>query len=258
MVSNYVTSGGTAKVTLHYGDLKTNTTYAFRTSAYDGSLYETDWSAWAKFKTRGRAVDIKLPEPNKSAPAVDLDKYQEPQLRTRNRPEVTRAAKDAGKGSETCTDHGQKITCIGVGKPSDSSAKEQQDVANKLRAGSGDLVPWCDDTGVSGGKDYLKRDSACLKWATPIVFKYKVKAPDGNIYNPADAALRLGHRDQARPGVPEVHPAVRAGADGSVHRRARHHRQAGTDHHDPNVQVLPGVHHRRPRVGWLPYVATEG
>lgn len=69
VVSSFVTSGGTAKVTLHYGDLKANTTYAFRTSAYDGSLYETDWSAWAKFKTRGRAVDIKLPEPGKSAPA---------------------------------------------------------------------------------------------------------------------------------------------------------------------------------------------
>ncbi|MEK2474089.1 hypothetical protein [Streptomyces noursei] len=188
VVSSFVTSGGTAKVTLRYGDLKTNTTYAFRTSAYDGSLYETDWSAWSKFKTRGRAVDIKLPEPNKSAPAVDLDKYQEPQVGTRNLPEeVTRAAKDAGKGSETCTDHGQKITCIEVGKPSDLSAKERQDVANRLRASSGGLVPWCNDAGVSLGKDYLKRDSACLKWATPIVFKYLTKAPDGNIYNPADA-----------------------------------------------------------------------
>ena len=38
VVSNFVTSGGIAKVTLHYGDLKANTTYAFRTSAYDGSL----------------------------------------------------------------------------------------------------------------------------------------------------------------------------------------------------------------------------
>ncbi|OKI09369.1 hypothetical protein A6A06_01260 [Streptomyces sp. CB02923] len=188
VVSSFVTSGGTAKVTLHYGDLKANTTYAFRTSAYDGGLYETNWSAWAKFKTRGRTVDIKLPEPNKSAPAVDLDKYQEPQIGRRNRPEeVARAAKVAGKGSETCTDHGQKITCIKVGKPSDLSAKEKQDVADKLRAGSGDLVPWCNGTGVSVGKDYLKRDSACLKWATPIVFKYLVKGPDGKIYNPADA-----------------------------------------------------------------------
>ncbi|MEU7103086.1 hypothetical protein AB0A66_32795 [Streptomyces longwoodensis] len=187
VVSNFVTSGGTAKVTLHYGDLKPNTTYAFRTSAYDGSLYETDWSAWAKFKTRGRAVDIKIPEPNKSAPAVDLDRYQEPLVGTRNRPGVTATAKAAGKGNETCTDHGQKITCISVGKPSDLSAKQKQDIADKLRTGSGSLVPWCTDTGVSVGKDYLKRDSACLKWATPIVYTYKFKAPDGTVYNPADA-----------------------------------------------------------------------
>ncbi|GGX47544.1 hypothetical protein GCM10010341_81540 [Streptomyces noursei] len=152
---SFVTFGGTAKVALRYGDLKTNTTYAFRTSAYDGGLYETDWSAWAKFKTRGRTVDIKLPEPNKSAPAVDLDKYQEPMVGRRNLPkDLTRAAKDAGKGSETCTDHGQKITCIEVGKPSDLSAKQKQDVANKLRASSGDLVPWCNDAGVSLGEDY--------------------------------------------------------------------------------------------------------
>ncbi|MFG2472420.1 hypothetical protein ACGFXB_44365 [Streptomyces canus] len=49
---------------------------------------------------------------------------------------------------------------------------------------------WCRSAttqAFAAGKDYLKRDSACLKWATPIVFKYEVKAPDGNIYNPADA-----------------------------------------------------------------------
>lgn len=52
MVSSFVTSGGTTKVTLRYGDLKANTTYAFRTSAPNGSLYETDWSTWEKFTTR--------------------------------------------------------------------------------------------------------------------------------------------------------------------------------------------------------------
>jgi hypothetical protein len=61
IVSDFVASGGRAQVTIRYGDLKTNTTYAFRTSAYDGSLYETNWSSWAKFHTRGRAVNITLP-----------------------------------------------------------------------------------------------------------------------------------------------------------------------------------------------------
>lgn len=79
VVSEYVTSGGKAEVTLRYGDLKTNTTYAFRTSAYDGTLYETDWSSWTKFHTRGRAVSITLPEPNKDAPTLNQDDYQKPQ-----------------------------------------------------------------------------------------------------------------------------------------------------------------------------------
>ncbi|MFF9512488.1 hypothetical protein ACF1BU_38145 [Streptomyces sp. NPDC014724] len=79
LVSDFVASGGRAQVTLRSGDLKTNTTYAFRTSAFDGSLYETDWSPWAKFHTRGRAVNITLPEPNKDAPTVNQDDHQQPQ-----------------------------------------------------------------------------------------------------------------------------------------------------------------------------------
>ncbi|GAA0898046.1 hypothetical protein GCM10009574_078970 [Streptomyces asiaticus] len=77
--SLYVASGKTAEVTVPYGKLKPGTTYTFHTSAYDGSLYETTWSPWAKFRIRSRSVDIKLPEPDKNAPKVDLDAYQEPQ-----------------------------------------------------------------------------------------------------------------------------------------------------------------------------------
>ncbi|MFD7667442.1 hypothetical protein [Streptomyces sp. NPDC059788] len=51
LVSDYVTSGSTAKVTLHDGDLKPNTTYVFRTAAFDGVQWEAGWSAWTKFKT---------------------------------------------------------------------------------------------------------------------------------------------------------------------------------------------------------------
>ncbi|OKI02038.1 hypothetical protein A6A06_13105 [Streptomyces sp. CB02923] len=49
--SDFVAAGSTAKVTLYAGDLKANTTYVFRTSAFDGKLTEYEWSAWTKFKT---------------------------------------------------------------------------------------------------------------------------------------------------------------------------------------------------------------
>ncbi|MEU7852115.1 hypothetical protein AB0B69_32485, partial [Micromonospora parva] len=60
LVSPYVASGSTAKVTVAYGILKPGVLYKFRTSAYDGSLYETTWSAWADFR-----VDpyVKFPAP---------------------------------------------------------------------------------------------------------------------------------------------------------------------------------------------------
>ncbi|GGM23357.1 hypothetical protein GCM10010129_79690 [Streptomyces fumigatiscleroticus] len=44
LVSSYVVSGGTARVTVPHGILKPGVLYKFRTSAYDGSLYETVWS----------------------------------------------------------------------------------------------------------------------------------------------------------------------------------------------------------------------
>ncbi|MFD5014863.1 hypothetical protein [Streptomyces chartreusis] len=73
IVSKMVASGSKATVTVPHGNLKPATTYAFRTSAYDGSLYETDWSPYATFKTRGRQVDITVPAPKRDAtdPAFD-------------------------------------------------------------------------------------------------------------------------------------------------------------------------------------------
>ncbi|MFJ6573349.1 hypothetical protein ACIQNU_38650 [Streptomyces sp. NPDC091292] len=77
LVSDFVASGKTAEVSVPLGKLKTGTTYVVHTSAYDGSLYETDWSPWAKFRIRDRAVDITLPAPNDTAtnPAFD-NSYQ--------------------------------------------------------------------------------------------------------------------------------------------------------------------------------------
>lgn len=50
LVSGFVASGKTAQVTVPYGKLKPGALYTFHTSAYDGSLYEPDWSPWANFK----------------------------------------------------------------------------------------------------------------------------------------------------------------------------------------------------------------
>lgn len=78
IVSDYVPSGESVEVTVPYGRLKPGTTYIFHTSAYDGDLYETEWSPWAKFRIRDRAVDITLPAPQKKAPAPDFDTSWQP------------------------------------------------------------------------------------------------------------------------------------------------------------------------------------
>ncbi|MFJ8827652.1 hypothetical protein ACIREE_38660 [Streptomyces sp. NPDC102467] len=49
LVSPAVASGSTAEVTVPAGKLKPDVTYTFHTSAFDGHLYETTWSPWAKF-----------------------------------------------------------------------------------------------------------------------------------------------------------------------------------------------------------------
>ncbi|MGH4029293.1 TNT domain-containing protein [Actinomycetota bacterium Odt1-20B] len=50
LVSGYVASGTPASVTVSKGKLKDGWTYLVRSSAYDGSAYEADWSPWSKFK----------------------------------------------------------------------------------------------------------------------------------------------------------------------------------------------------------------
>jgi RHS repeat-associated protein len=60
IVSKYVPSGQVATVTVPSGVLTNGKTYKFRTSPYDGSHYNTGWSAWKTF-----TVDTSAP----SAPA---------------------------------------------------------------------------------------------------------------------------------------------------------------------------------------------
>ncbi|WP_438290406.1 TNT domain-containing protein [Streptomyces sp. HUAS TT7] len=50
LVSGFTASGTPTSVTVPNGKLKDGWTYLVRSSAYDGSAYETDWSPWSKFK----------------------------------------------------------------------------------------------------------------------------------------------------------------------------------------------------------------
>jgi hypothetical protein len=178
IVSDYVASGETAEVTVPYGNLMPGQTYTFRTSAYDGSLYETDWSRWADFTIRKMAVNIRLPEPNRNAPAVDLDAYQEPQEGRRNGPVVSSSENSDGKSNKSCTDQGNTTVCLKVGDPKDLSAEEKAKLDSRLTAAPG-LVDWCDDVPV--GKDMLKRTEACLRKATPLQFQYTYRNPNGRV-----------------------------------------------------------------------------
>ncbi|MFJ6742646.1 DNRLRE domain-containing protein [Streptomyces sp. NPDC091279] len=56
LVSTYVPSGEAASVTVPAGVLAEGKTYKFRTSPYDGTHYNTGWSAWKTF-----TVDTKAP-----------------------------------------------------------------------------------------------------------------------------------------------------------------------------------------------------
>ncbi|MGE6737064.1 hypothetical protein, partial [Streptomyces sp. NPDC059900] len=179
LVSDFVPSGKTAKVTVDYGILKPGVTYAFHTSAYDGGLYETEWSPWAKLKIRDRAVDIKLPEPDKNAAKVNLEEFQEPleAQRTVDDPSLrkTRPGPD-----ENCSDLGNnKIGCLEVGRPDELTKKQRATVEQRLRSvrADSDLVSWCTDT--SPGKDWIKRTEACMKRATPIHARIYSKLPNG-------------------------------------------------------------------------------
>ncbi|MEN2424350.1 hypothetical protein AABB02_40400 [Streptomyces rimosus] len=167
LVSPYTDSGKTAAVEVPYGKLNPGKSYAFRTSGFDGTLYETSWSSWGTFKVRDRAVDIRLPEPDQNAPKVNLEDYQEPQLARRNIPQPSLLKK-----ADRCTPAGEfRVMCAGVMDPGEISAEKWARAEQRL----GDtkaltpLVKWCTDgTEATSGKDSFKRTSACLKKHSPV------------------------------------------------------------------------------------------
>lgn len=193
LVSDFVTSGGTAEVTVPYGKLRPRVLYTFHTSAYDGELYETSWSPWAKFRIRSNAVDIKLPEPDKEAINPNLDDYQVPQEARRT--VATAAPQGNIKGSspvgrgENCTEIGDnKISCLEVGEPGDLTKEQQTSVERRLSGtmAAGDLVSWCGDV---SGADWFKRTEACMERATPIHARHYSKLPNGQVILVGDATF---------------------------------------------------------------------
>ncbi|MET7914284.1 hypothetical protein ABZS98_40085, partial [Streptomyces avermitilis] len=140
-----------------------------------------------KFTIRSHAVDITLPEPNKDAPAVDLDQYQKPQVTNDhvnsspgNPGSLTRDELPAplGKG---CKETGARIYCATVGRPADMTPDERSQVAKGLRTvGVSSLVSWCD--GAAVGQDYIKRTEGCVKKANEITNTIYSKLPNGEIW----------------------------------------------------------------------------
>ncbi|MFD3354742.1 DNRLRE domain-containing protein [Streptomyces fradiae] len=66
IVSKYVASGQAASVTVPAGVLTEGRTYKFRTSPYDGTHYNTGWSAWKLF-----TVDTKAPSAPTAVTSTD-------------------------------------------------------------------------------------------------------------------------------------------------------------------------------------------
>ncbi|MER5738891.1 hypothetical protein ABT117_24840 [Streptomyces sp. NPDC002262] len=157
LVSPYVASGSTAKVTVPYGKLKPGVLYKFRTSAFDGSLYETNWSAWADFR-----IDpyMKFPAPQ-TASTIDPLAQTEIEV-TRTDPGAVALAGLRASGERSCSTvdaKGRKL-CIEITPPS----KQSKEPAASSRAGLAepvDLVAWCGSKPL--GKDYMSRSEACLK-----------------------------------------------------------------------------------------------
>ncbi|WP_158828113.1 hypothetical protein [Streptomyces sp. NRRL S-118] len=184
LVSPYVASGGTAKVTVPYGKLKPGVLYKFRTSAYDGSLYETTWSPWADFR-----IDpyVKFPAPQASS-TIDptaQDLYEI--TRTDPGPALPAvagndAAKRPAPQERSCgkADSKGRTLCVELSPPtaeSEARAKKRAEALRKAeeakarKAGKApaaaaaapavELVDWCYSQPL--GKDYMTRGEACLK-----------------------------------------------------------------------------------------------
>ncbi|MFH8410558.1 hypothetical protein ACH4FX_38155 [Streptomyces sp. NPDC018019] len=140
IVSPDVASGSTVTVDVPAGKLSMNTNYVFHTSAYDGSLYETNWSPWAKFRVE-LPVDLTLPTPDYTAP--DPSSFDVPPTPHQTKP-LGAMASLKGKSAaaaEQCgpvDDNGRRV-CFGTPVPKDKAPKK----VAKATTTAAENVPWC-------------------------------------------------------------------------------------------------------------------
>ncbi|MFE6157103.1 hypothetical protein [Streptomyces sp. NPDC057889] len=168
MVSEPVATGKPASVQVPWGKLSPGTTYTFHTSAFDGSLYETGWSPWAKFKLRERAVDIVLPAPDPNAADPAFDTRWQTGLPGWG-PTGSRAIAKAGSDRH-CESAGSGKTqlCFTTMPASEVDIKKAAESRAKLRSSrtlASSLIPDCDDPDGTPAGDIgssAKRDQACL------------------------------------------------------------------------------------------------
>ncbi|GAA0977302.1 hypothetical protein GCM10009551_013690 [Nocardiopsis tropica] len=156
LVSDFVESGSVASVTVGPGKLEANVDYLFRTSAYDGSLYETDWSGWEPFRVE-LPVDLTLPNPVSESP--DPSWFDAAPVGEHTKPLGADTTRSLGStGTEQCgpvNDKGQ--VCLGpmLTELPDTEAAELADPLNSedLSAQAEVDIPeaeWCDtlDMGI--------------------------------------------------------------------------------------------------------------
>ncbi|MFF1760990.1 hypothetical protein [Streptomyces sp. NPDC058266] len=142
IVSSYVASGSTATVEVPAGKLSLNQNYVFHTNAYDGSLYETVWSPWAKFRVE-LPVDLTLPTPDYTAP--DPSSLNTPPDRRQTRPLGSSGslAAQRAQGGEQCSekDADGRQVCFGKQLSKDEAPKN---VARSMARAEGAAgVEWC-------------------------------------------------------------------------------------------------------------------
>lgn len=142
LVSPYVASGSTATVDVPAGKLSLNKNYVFHTNAFDGSLYETTWSPWAKFRVE-MPVDLTLPTPDYTAPDPSSlntppDFYQTKPLGSSST--LTASTLKAGEQCSKKDQRGRQV-CFGKQLSKDKAPKKVARAMAKAEATAG--VEWC-------------------------------------------------------------------------------------------------------------------
>ncbi|WP_234386780.1 hypothetical protein [Streptomyces sp. ERV7] len=162
-VSPYVASGKTAQVPVERGRLKPGVTYTFHTNAYDGSLYETEWSPWANFRIEPY---LSFPAPQASSTIDPVAQKVIEFTRTDPGPALPTLRKDgttfkAPTRKRTCgapDAQGHKL-CIELNPPSKTAQTPPR--ASAPAGLDVDQVDWC--FAKPSGKNYMNRTEACLK-----------------------------------------------------------------------------------------------